>query len=79
MTNTALSQTFATLIESNDAGYIRQALGRIWDKRKLNPEYVNACDIGVRRLAHFLGLTNLQTIYKQAKIDNRHYRLELSA
>lgn len=78
MTNTALSQTFATLIESNDAGYIRQALGRIWDKRKLNPEYVNACDIGVRRLSEMLGRTKT-AIRQTAMGDNRAYLNDLLA
>lgn len=50
-------QDMSTAIESEDAGHIREALGRLYKNRDLNPEYRNAWSIGVDRCANLLGVS----------------------
>ena len=72
------TDTLATLIEDNDAGYVREALGKVYHLRDFNPEYSNAISIGIRRLGEMIGATTTR-IRIVAAGDNRAYLNDLAA
>lgn len=63
----------STAIESDDAGFIREALGRLYKNRSHNSEYQNAWHIGVRRCADMIGVP-LREVRAIARLD--HLRLD---